>query len=120
MTDTMLRPIDTDLVPNSATLHVPSPAGGYVRGVFSVPIGGEGAIVSTVDDMLAWLKHIRDPVVATPETWRTMRTPLTSHGHGLRLIAGRHPGPAAVHHAGAAVGGSCQVTKNGTERRDAR
>src|SRR3546814_1886478 len=31
MTDTMLRPIDTDLVPNSATLHVPSPAGGYVR-----------------------------------------------------------------------------------------
>src|SRR3546814_17003056 len=40
MTDTMLRPIDTDLVPNSATLHVPSPAGGFVRGVFGVPLGG--------------------------------------------------------------------------------
>src|SRR3546814_15759765 len=92
MTDTMLRPIDTDLVPNSATLHVPSPAGGYVRGVFGVPIGGEGGIVSTVDDMLAWLKHMSDPVVGTPETWRTMRTPLTSHGYGLGLIAGRHRG----------------------------
>src|SRR3546814_2034085 len=41
MTHTMLRPIATHLVPTSATLHVPSPAGGYVRGVFCVPIGGE-------------------------------------------------------------------------------
>src|SRR3546814_17992700 len=64
MTDTMLRPIDTDLVPNSATLHVPSPAGGYVRGVFGVPIGGEGGIVSTVDDILALLQHMSDPVAS--------------------------------------------------------
>src|SRR3546814_1731932 len=81
------------------------------RGVFGVPIGGEGGIVSTVDDMLAWLKHMSDPVVGTPETWRTMRTPLTSHGYGLGLIAGRHRGLAAVHHAGAVVGGSCQMLK---------
>src|SRR3546814_15870229 len=61
--------------------------------------------------MLAWLKHMSDPVVGTPETWRTMRTPLTSHGYGLGLIAGRHRGLAAVHHAGAVVGGSCQMLK---------
>ncbi|HVI97559.1 MAG TPA: serine hydrolase domain-containing protein [Sphingomonas sp.] len=111
MTATMLRPLDTDLVPNSATLHVPSPAGGYMRGVFGVPIGGEGGIVSTVDDMLAWLRHMSNPVVGAPETWRIMRTPLISHGYGLGLIAGQHRGLATVHHAGAVVGGSCQMLK---------
>jgi CubicO group peptidase (beta-lactamase class C family) len=111
MADTMLRPLDTDLVPNSATLHLSSPMGGYVRGVFGVPIGGEGGIVSTVDDMLAWLGHMSDPVVGSHETWRTMRTPLTSHGYGLGLIASRHRGLATIHHAGAVVGGSCQMLK---------
>lgn len=111
MNDTRLRPLDTDLVPNSATLHVPSPAGGYTRGVFGVPIGGEGGIVSTVDDMLLWLKHMSDPFVGSRETWQTMRTPMTSHGYGLGLIAGRHRGLATLHHAGAVVGGSCQMLK---------
>ncbi len=111
MNDTLLRALDTDLVSNSATLHVPSPAGGYTRGVFGVPIGGEGGIVSTVDDMLMWLKNMSDPVVGSRETWQTMRTPLTSHGYGLGLIAGRHRGLATVHHAGAVVGGSSQMIK---------
>lgn len=111
MTDTMLRPLDTDLVPNSATLHVPCPTGGYMRGVFGVPIGGEGGIVSTIDDMLLWLKHMSDPVVGSIETWRIMRTPLISHGYGLGLIADSHRGLATIHHAGAVVGGSCQMLK---------
>src|SRR3546814_5689603 len=52
-----------------------------------------------------------DPFVGSRETWQTMRTPMTSHGYGLGLIAGRHRGLAAVHHAGAVVGGSCQMLK---------
>jgi hypothetical protein len=40
-----------------------------------------------------------------------MQTPLTSHGYGLGLIAGRHRGLATVHHAGAVIGGSCQMLK---------
>jgi CubicO group peptidase (beta-lactamase class C family) len=111
MNDTLLRALDTDLVPNSATLHVPCAAGGYMRGVFGVPIGGEGGIVSTVDDMLVWLAHMSDPVVGTKETWAAMHTPMATHGYGLGLTMDGHRGLDTVHHAGAVVGGSCQMLK---------
>ena len=111
MTDTMLRPLDTDLVPNSATLHVASPHGGWVRGVFGSPIGGEGGIVSTVDDMLRWLKHMGAPTIGSKQSWAEMRTPLTSHGYGLGLFINTRRGLDSVHHAGAVVGGSCQMVK---------
>lgn len=111
MHDTLLRPLDTDLVANSATLHVPAPGGGWMRGVFGTPIGGEGGIVSTVDDMLRWLAHMNAPRVGTPESWAALRTPLTTHGYGLGLFVGRHRGLDTLHHAGAVVGGSSQMTK---------
>ncbi|MFV3126571.1 serine hydrolase domain-containing protein [Niveispirillum sp. KHB5.9] len=111
MHDTMVRALDTDLVPNSATLHVPSPTGGYVRGVFGSPIGGEGGIVSTVNDMLLWLKHMSAPVVGSAATWAAMRTPHATHGYGLGLSMTKHRGLDTVHHAGAVVGGSSQMIK---------
>ena len=111
MHDTMLRALDTDLVPNSATLHVATPDGGWTRGVFGSPIGGEGGIVSTVDDMLRWLKHMSTPTVGSKESWAEMRAPLTSHGYGLGLFMNKRRGVDAIHHAGAVVGGSCQMVK---------
>lgn len=111
MHDTVLRPLDTDLLPNSATLHVPTPAGGWARGVFGVPIGGEGGIVSTVDDMLRWLRHMDAPTVGSAESWAAMRTPVATHGYGLGLFTDRWRGVTRVHHAGAVVGGSCQMIK---------
>lgn len=111
MHDTMLRPLDTDLVPNSATLHVPSPDGGWTRGVFGMPVGGEGGIVSTVDDMLLWLRHMSHPTVGSPATWAAMRTPVTTHGYGLGLHMSEYRGLRTVHHAGSVVGGSSQMVK---------
>ncbi len=111
MNDTLLRALDTDLVPNSATLHLASPIGGWTRGVFGVPIGGEGGIVSTVDDMLRWLAHMSDPTIGTRQTWDTIRTPVTTHGYGLGLSMGQHRGLSTIHHAGAVMGGSCQMLK---------
>ncbi len=111
MNDTLLRALDTDLVPNSATLHLAAPDAGWTRGVFGVPIGGEGGIVSTVDDMLRWLAHMGAPVIGSAKTWRTMRTPVATHGYGLGLMMGEHRGLATVHHAGAVMGGSCQMLK---------
>ncbi len=109
--DTMLRPLDTDLVPNSATLHVAAPGGGWMRGVFGTPIGGMGGLVSTVDDMLRWLAHMDAPVVGTPATWVAMRTPLSTHGYGLGLLMGEHRGLRTIHHAGGVVGGASQMLK---------
>lgn len=111
MHDTVLRELDTDLLPNSATLHIPKPGGGYVRGIFGPAIKGEGGIVSTVDDMLKWLEHMSAPVVGSAETWRTMRTPLTTHGYGLGLVVSEHREQRTVHHAGGVVGGSSQMIK---------
>ncbi|HEY5758210.1 MAG TPA: serine hydrolase domain-containing protein [Steroidobacter sp.] len=111
MHDTQIRELDTDLVPNSATLHIPKPGGGYVRGIFGPAIKGEGGIVATVDDMLKWLRHMSAPVVGSPETWRAMRTPLTTHGYGLGLVMNEHRGQPTVHHAGGVVGGSSQMIK---------
>jgi CubicO group peptidase (beta-lactamase class C family) len=111
MHDTMLRPLDTDLVPNSATLHVAAPGGGWVRGVFGTPIGGMGGLVSTVDDMLLWLRHMENPVVGTAATWAAMRTKLTTHGYGLGLYMTEYRGLRTVHHAGGVVGGASQMLK---------
>lgn len=111
MHDTLLRALDTDLVPNSATLHVPLPGGGYQRGIFGLPVLGEGGIVSTVNDMLRWLRHMASPTVGSGATWSAMRTPLTTHGYGLGLIASTHRGLATIHHSGGVIGGSCQMIK---------
>lgn len=111
MNDTLLRPYDTDCVPNSASLHVPSLTGGFTRGIFGPPIGGEGGIASTVDDMLAWLAHMSNPKVGSTEAWAAMRTPLTSHGYGLGLSMGEYRGARVIHHGGSVIGGSCQMLK---------
>jgi len=111
MYDTQLRPLDTDLLPNSATLHLPDPAGGWTRGIFGVPIGGEGGMVSTVDDMLLWLRHMSAPIVGSRETWAQMRRPRMTHGYGLGLNMTRTRGLDTVHHAGGVVGGCSQMLK---------
>ena len=111
MVDSLLRPLDTDLVPNSATLHVPLPDGGWKRGVFPMPVGGEGAMVSTVDDMLLWLRHMSHPTVGTAETWAAMRTPLSGGGYGLGLSMTGHRGLQTIQHAGSVFGGCSQMLK---------
>ncbi|MBA2921007.1 serine hydrolase [Sphingomonas sp. MAH-20] len=111
MYDTLLRELDTVLLPNSATLHVPLPDGGYARGVFGIPLKGEGGIVSTVDDMLLWLRHMSNPLIGTSAAWAEMRTPLATHGYGLGLISDTHRGLRTVHHSGGVIGGCCQMVK---------
>ena len=109
MYDTLVRPLDTDLVPNSATLHVARPDGGWDRGVFGAAIGGEGGMASTADDMLRWLRHMRAPTVGSPDSWAAMKTSLTTHGYGLGLFIENRRGLDVFHHAGGVVGGSCQM-----------
>lgn len=111
MHDTTMRALDTDLLANSATLHVPTLQGGWSRGIFGVPIGGMGGLVSTVDDMLLWLAHMSRPVVGTAGSSAAMRTPLTTHGYGLGLFMDTHRGLRTVHHAGGVVGGCSQMLK---------
>lgn len=111
---TAARPVDTDCLANSASCHVATKAGGFTRGVFGPAIGGEGSMVSTVDDMLAWLRHMRSPTVGTEATWREMVRPgkLNSGavtGYGLGLMLARHRGLDITFHTGHVVGANCQI-----------
>jgi len=78
-------------------------------------VRGEGAIVSTVDDMLRWMAHLRTrDRFGSAETWAAMTTrPRYADGtlgaYGLGLMLDTYRGLRAVHHAGGVMGGSSQM-----------
>ncbi len=84
--------------------------------MFGPEIGGEGSIVSTVDDMLRWRAHMSYPIVGSAKTWAAMRAPTLlnngcSTGYGLGLAIGSHAGVRIVRHSGSVVRGGCQMLK---------
>ena len=116
MRDTQSVPSDFTLLPGVATLHVPLPGGGWRRGMFpSEEVLGEGGIISTVDDMLRWLAHLRRPTtVGRADSWAQMLMParlnngmLTTYALGLQVETYR--GVGVVHHGGTVIGGHCQM-----------
>lgn len=116
MHDTASIPDDRDIVPGMATLHVPAPGGGWRRGLFPNPdVRGEGAVISTIDDMLIWTAHLlsRDRF-GTAESWRQLlERPVYPDGatgkYALGLIHGEHRGRAVIYHAGGVIGGLSQM-----------
>ena len=116
MDETASIPDDNVLVPGLADLHVPQPDGTYRRGFFPIPdCRGEGAMVSTVDDMLKWLAHLRSPsLIGSAQTWHQMlQTACLDNGetlpYALGLMRHSYRGVEVIHHAGGVVGGTCQM-----------
>ena len=121
MNDTTCVTSDLEILPGMATLHVarPGPAGtiAWRRGIFMTEeMRGEGSIVSTVDDMLRWLAHLRAPskVVGSAETWRQMTTTATLNNglttpYALGLFRHDYRGLDTIYHHGAVIGGMCQM-----------
>ena len=116
MAATASIPSDYAITPGIATFHVPSGAGGWRRGLFpSLEIKGEGAIVSTVDDMLRWARHLRQQdTVGSPDSWRQLYTPeagvdpaLGAYALGIRLE--HYRGRRTIGHTGGVIGGSCDL-----------
>ncbi|WP_454887460.1 serine hydrolase domain-containing protein [Sphingomonas oryzagri] len=116
MTDTLLRRNDRGFVGNSATLHFRTPDGRFTRDYMGAEISGAGGIVSTMDDMLRWLKHMDAPFVGSAETWRTLREPQrlangTSTVYGLGLVCDTYRGVPTISHGGGVVAGNSQMIK---------
>ncbi|MYM87118.1 serine hydrolase [Rugamonas sp. FT82W] len=116
MVDTLSLPSDFAIHGNMATLHVKQADGSYKRGIFpSMELLGEGAMASTVDDMLRWLAHMRGPKrVGSDASWEQMLAPTrlgngVTVPYGLGLMHHRYRGAEVIHHAGAVFGGSCQM-----------
>lgn len=116
MHDTFLRPADTDFVANSATLHTRSRPGQFAKTYLGTAASGEGGLVSTVDDLLRWMKMMDSARVGMARTWEVMRAPLmlkdgASTGYGLGLWNQVHRGIRVIHHSGGGLGGTAQVVK---------
>ncbi|AXQ30031.1 class A beta-lactamase-related serine hydrolase [Solimonas sp. K1W22B-7] len=116
MHDTALLASDHALLPRLADLHLKD-GDGWRRGLFpSEELLGEGGMVSTVDDMLTWLAHLRSPdkIVGSAVSWEQMlRKPRYSSGaegdYCLGLLRERWRGVEIVHHAGGVIGGNSQM-----------
>lgn len=116
MHDTMLRRWDDGFVPNSAALHFRTPDGRFTRDYMGSEISGAGGIVSTMDDMLLWLRHMDAPHVGSAESWRLLKEPHrlangTSTGYGLGLVIGSYRGLGTLSHGGGVIAGNSQMIK---------
>src|SRR6185312_13885964 len=115
MPDTVSLPTDHAITPGVATMHTPS-RDGWRRGLFpSDEVRGEGAIVSTVDDMLRWTAHLRARNrFGSTATWGAMtERPRYDDGslgdYALGLLVGDYRGRPIVHHSGGVIGGTAQM-----------
>ncbi|QNN57543.1 beta-lactamase family protein [Diaphorobacter ruginosibacter] len=116
MPDTQSVPTDHDVVRGLADRYIPKVGGGWRHGVYPCELEGGGSLVSTVDDMLRWLAHLRGDrkIVGRPGTWASLHAPTTldsgaqvAYGFGLS----RHPyrGVDIIHHSGAVLGATSQM-----------
>ena len=116
MPDTLLRRTDIDFVPGSASMHMTSPGGGFIKSFIGGDRSGTGGIVSTVNDMLCWLRHMDAPMVGNPDTWSLLKAPQTlangtSTGYGLGLMRDSYRGVETLHHPGGGMGANAQMLK---------
>ncbi len=117
MLDTVSAPSDLEIHRGMATLHVATPDGGWRRGIFPTEeVRGEGAMISTLDDMLVWLAHLRaaEKKVGNADSWRQMlQTTRLNNGtvnpYALGLMRHDYRGVEVIHHAGGVIGGTCQM-----------
>lgn len=116
MYDTCLRRWDTDYLANSAALHMVDPNGGFTRQTLGMELTGAGGVVSTMDDMLRWLRHMDAPLIGSAETWRLIKRPqeLANRSHsayGLGLVVDGYRGLDTLCHPGGVMGGNSQMIK---------
>jgi D-aminopeptidase len=116
MPDTASIPTDHDVTPGIATFHLPRRDGRWRRGlVWTDELRGEGAIVSTVDDMLRWMAHLRSrSLFGSPSSWsQLVELPTYADGrvgaYALGLLRGTYRGLDILHHSGGVAGGSSQM-----------
>lgn len=116
MADTSLLPSDMTMIAGIASFHMLQADGSFRRGIYPVEeLLGSGGIVSTIDDMLCWLAHLRGAKrVGSARTWEQMlQRPRYSSGavgdYCLGLTRESYRGVEIVHHAGAVLGCTCQM-----------
>ena len=116
MVDTALVSSDFEVLPRVAGLYLSEPGGGYRKGIFPTEeMLGEGGIISTVDDILLWLAHMRGRKrVGSEQSWGEMTTPARLKNgrvlnYALGLLKHDYRGVEVIHHPGGVFGGCSQM-----------
>lgn len=94
----------------------PGARGRWTRATYPTEFEGSGSLISTVDDMLVWLAHLRSErkTVGSAKSWAQMlETTTLASGEVSPYCFGliRHPyrGVEVIHHNGAVLGGGSQM-----------
>lgn len=112
MPDTRLQARDAEIVPRLANMHQWGPAG-WETARWGFPLGGEGGMVSTLTDMLAWQATLANP----PADWQghlaRMTAPLrytngTETLYRMGLVVDRYRGARGIGHGGGVAGGKSE------------
>lgn len=109
MADTCLVPRDTQILPRLSAQHVSVP-GGWETARWGWEIGGEGGMVSTLDDMLRWQANLAAPRPEMQAHLARMAEPVV-YANGVRglyamgLNQAVYRGQRHIGHGGGVAGG---------------
>jgi CubicO group peptidase (beta-lactamase class C family) len=109
MPRTLLVPRDTEIHPRLASQHTQGPTG-WETVRWGFPIGGEGGMASTLDDMRTWLQTLANPPAAWAPLLARMTAPVhyengTEALYRMGLIAEHYRGASGIGHGGSVAGG---------------
>ncbi|MGJ4859458.1 serine hydrolase domain-containing protein [Labrys sp. La1] len=105
MHDTRLMLRDDEIYPRLVTHHRRGPDGAWLKAAWGIAIGGEGGLVSSLEDMLAWQANLARPKVGDAAMIARMEAPgALINGipspYGLGLVTNLHRGLRCVGHSG--------------------
>ncbi len=116
MSDTRLMWRDSEVQRRLATHYTRQPDGSWQHLTWGFMLGGEGGMISTLDDMLIWQANLWNPQVGTPALFERMGTPARyangkASPYGLGLMAGEYRGRRTVGHGGTVAGGKSESVR---------
>lgn len=105
MNQTQLTPTTDTVVPNLATGYMGEPEEGYRQALHGYPLGGEGGLVSSLDDLLIWSRHYKQGFVGGAGfADRCLDAGSYTDGepaeYGYGLFHGRYRGLRTISHGG--------------------
>lgn len=105
MLQTQLTPTTDTVVPNLATGYMGEPEDGYRQALHCYPLGGEGGLVSSLNDLLIWSRHYKQGFIGGAGfVERCLDAGTYADGeaaeYGYGLFLGRYRGLRTISHGG--------------------
>ena len=115
MHDTRLVWRDAEIWPRLAVQHLRN-ATGWETTRWGFDLGGEGGMVSTLDDMLIWQRNFANPVVGSKILFDRMATPVVYNNgvlgkYAMGLTREDYRGQDCIAHGGGVAGGKSESVR---------